>query len=240
MSRFTPQWQAVLAILLCLAADWLGAMSAPEAAALADPTISMDYPYLGTRSLIFDLLFIAALVSMIKLPVLVRIVVLFIAVHWAAWLLVGGIYGFEGTALAPYFLTLAAAWLLAWLCVSLLSSLNPLDRSSRWLLRLVIPVIFGTWILILWEGITRGAGVPFVLLPPPSLIGLRFGNSLPILAADVQQTVFKAVIVGYALGCSLGFLTAILADRVSFLRRGLLPIGNMVSALPIIAWRRSW
>ena len=76
--------------------------------------------------------------------------------------------------------------------------------------------------------------MPFVLLPPPSLIGVRIANSLPILAADVRQTVFKAVIIGYALGCSLGFLTAILADRVPFLRRGLLPIGNMVSALPII------
>ena len=42
------------------------------------------------------------------------------------------------------------------------------------------------------------------------------------------------MLFGYALGCSLGFLVAILADRVPFLRRGLLPIGNMVSALPII------
>jgi NitT/TauT family transport system permease protein len=141
---------------------------------------------------------------------------------------------FVGTALGPYFLALAAAWLLAWLAVSLLSELKPVDRAARWLLRLVIPVIFGAWILILWEGITRGAGIPFVLLPPPSLIGVRIANSLPILWADVQQTVFKSVIIGYALGCSLGFLTAILADRVPFLRRGLLPIGNMVSALPII------
>src|SRR6185503_12656491 len=43
-----------------------------------------------------------------------------------------------------------------------------------------------------------------------------------------------SVVVGYVLGCSLGFLAAILADRVPFFRRGLLPIGNMVSALPII------
>ena len=35
-------------------------------------------------------------------------------------------------------------------------------------------------------------------------------------------------------GCLAGFLVAILADRVPFLRRGLLPIGNLVSALPII------
>jgi len=35
-------------------------------------------------------------------------------------------------------------------------------------------------------------------------------------------------------GGGAGFITAVLADRVPFLRRGLLPIGNMVSALPII------
>ncbi|TJV28621.1 MAG: ABC transporter permease, partial [Mesorhizobium sp.] len=35
-------------------------------------------------------------------------------------------------------------------------------------------------------------------------------------------------------GSGAGFLAAIAADRVPFLRRGLLPIGNMVSALPII------
>ena len=81
---------------------------------------------------------------------------------------------------------------------------------------------------------TRGAGIPFILLPPPSAIGARIANSLPMLAADVNQTIFKAVIAGYVLGCGAGFVTAILADRVPFLRRGLLPIGNMVSALPII------
>ncbi len=86
----------------------------------------------------------------------------------------------------------------------------------------------------MWEAITRGAGVPFVLLPPPSAIGARFMASLPILAADFVQTVLKAVLFGFFVGSFSGFLTAILADRFKFLSDGLLPIGNMVSALPII------
>ena len=101
-------------------------------------------------------------------------------------------------------------------------------------MRLVIPAIFGAWLLILWEAITRGAGIPFILLPPPSAIGARIANSLPTLWADVNQTIFKSVLVGYVVGCGLGFVVAILADRFVFLRRGLIPIGNMVSALPII------
>lgn len=234
MSRLRPSWQAVLAILLCLAAAWLGAMTAPEAQSLADPTISLDFPYLGTKGLIRWLLILAALVSMTSLPAIARAAMLFVAAHLAAWLLIGGITGFEGTALAPYFLLLSAAWLLAWLCVSLLAAMRPVERSARSFIRFAIPVVFGAWILILWEAITRGAGVPFVLLPPPSLVALRISQSLPQLWADVRQTFFKSVLAGYAIGCALGFVSAIVADRFTFLRNGLLPIGNMVSALPII------
>jgi len=82
--------------------------------------------------------------------------------------------------------------------------------------------------------VTRGAGVPQVLLPSPSAIGERFSNSLPILYADFKQTFLKAVLFGYAAGCLSGFLVAILIDRSPFLQRGLLPIGNLVSALPIV------
>ncbi|TIT80435.1 MAG: ABC transporter permease [Mesorhizobium sp.] len=226
MNWLKPSWQAMLAIVFCLIAFALGAMSKPEAAALAQPAATIAYPYWGTKGLILALLLIAALVSTVRLAPVVEAAVLFIGAHFAAWLLIKGIGGFEGTALAPYFLTLAAAWLLAWRCVALLSSLRPAANGAKTALRLIIPAIFGAWILIIWEAVTRGAGIPFILLPPPSAIGARIANSLPILGSDVRQTIFKAVLVGYIVGN--------LADRVPFLRRGLLPIGNMVSALPII------
>jgi NitT/TauT family transport system permease protein len=234
MSRVSVHWQAVLALVLALAARFAGPWSIPEAQAVADPTISLDYPYLGTRGLISGLLILAALVSLGRISPLAKAVVLVVAAHLAAWWLIDGIGGFEGTALLPFFLCLAASWLLAWLSVSQLALVKPANQPGRWLLRLVIPAIFGAWMLILWEGITRGAGVPFVLLPPPGQIAARFAGSLPILWADLQQTFFQSVLIGYALGCSLGFVVAILADWIPFLRRGLLPIGNMVAALPII------
>ncbi|MGX5827623.1 ABC transporter permease [Mesorhizobium sp. 43Arga] len=234
MNWLKPSWQAVLAIVLCVIAIALGAVSRPEAAALADPTASINYPYLGTKGLMFGLAIVAALVSMIRIPSLAEAGVLFVGAHLVAWLLISGIAGFEGTALAPYFLLLTAAWLLGWRCVAVLSGLRPMASSARNALRLIIPAIFGAWILILWEAVTRGAGIPFILLPPPSAIGARIAGSLPVLGADVRQTIFKAVLFGYVVGSGAGFITAILADRVPFLRRGLLPIGNMVSALPII------
>ncbi|RUU57239.1 ABC transporter permease, partial [Mesorhizobium sp. M2C.T.Ca.TU.009.01.2.1] len=181
MTWLKPSWQSVLAILLCLIAFALGAMTKPEAAALAEPAATMAYPYMGAKGLIIGLLLLAALVSATKLTPMVEAIVLFVGAHAAAWLLIKGIAGFEGTALAPYFLLLAAAWLLAWRCVALLASLRPSESVSRNALRLIIPAIFGAWILIIWEAVTRGAGIPFILLPPPSAIGARIANSLPIL-----------------------------------------------------------
>lgn len=234
MNWLKPSWQAVLAIVLCLIAVALGAIAAPKVDPLAQPAGTLIYPYAATSWLIFGVLLLAALISMARMPSIVEAVVLFIGAHLVAWLLISGIAGFEGQARAPYFLLLAAAWLLGWRCVAVLSGLRPMESWARTALRLIIPAIFGAWILIIWEAVTRGAGIPFILLPPPSAIGARLVSSLPILGADVRQTIFKAVIFGYVVGSGAGFITAVLADRVPFLRRGLLPIGNMVSALPII------
>ncbi|MBZ9965237.1 ABC transporter permease [Mesorhizobium sp. BR1-1-2] len=234
MNRLKPSWQAVLAIVLCVAGLALGAIAAPKVDPLAQPAGTLMYPYAATGWLIFGVLLLSALISMARIPSIVEAVVLFVGAHLAAWLLISGIAGFEGTALAPYFLLLTAAWLLGWRCVAVLSGLRLMASSVRNALRLIIPAIFGAWILIIWEAVTRGAGIPFILLPPPSAIAARIAASLPILGADVRQTIFKAVIFGYVVGSGAGFVTAILADRVPFLRRGLLPIGNMVSALPII------
>ena len=154
--------------------------------------------------------------------------------HLGALQLLGTLSLAEGSASLSYFATLAASWLLAWRLVSVISGDGSRGSGEGWLGRLGVPALFGLWILILWEAITRGAGVPFVLLPPPSAIGARFMASLPILGADFVQTVLKAVLFGFFVGSFSGFLVAILADRFKFLSDGLLPIGNMVSALPII------
>ena len=49
-----------------------------------------------------------------------------------------------------------------------------------------------------------------------------------------MQTILRAVIPGWLMGCGAGFLVALLCDRNDFLRRGLLPLGNLVAALPIV------
>jgi NitT/TauT family transport system permease protein len=101
------------------------------------------------------------------------------------------------------------------------------------LANLLPPFLFGLAWLALWEIGLRLAHVPQIILPPPSAIATRFLTSIPTLAADFWQTI-KGVLMGYAIGCAAGVAVAILVDRSGFLKRGLLPLGNLVSALPIV------
>ena len=220
-----PSWQSLLALLLCL----FGGVTLPLAVA------GTALPFSGGESAAILLLLLGSVaLSLSNMPPVAGSIVLFIAVHIAAFLLVIGIAGNEGAARLSFFALLLAGWILAWRLVTILSAIRPATRTGQRLLSFFIPFLFGLWILILWEGFTRGAGIPFVLLPPPSSVAARFVTSLPILAADVEQTVFKSTLAGYLIGCGIGFLVAIWADRVPFLRRGMLPVGNVVSALPII------
>lgn len=125
-------------------------------------------------------------------------------------------------------------WMAAWFVNERLVRLRPANAVTARAVNLAVPVLFGVTLLVVWECLTRGFGVPTVLLPPPSMIGERIAGSVPILWADFVQTFLKAVLSGYVMGCGLGFLVAIAIDRSPFLQRGLLPLGNFVSALPII------
>ncbi|CUH66324.1 Putative aliphatic sulfonates transport permease protein SsuC [Thalassovita gelatinovora] len=122
-----------------------------------------------------------------------------------------------------------AAWLLGWRANVWLARL-PKSRATS----LAVPVIFGVTLVIIWECLVRGFDISPVLLPPPSVIALRFAASTSILWQDFVQTVLKGALSGYILGCGGAFLTAVVIDRFPFLQRGLLPVGNFVAALPIV------
>lgn len=132
------------------------------------------------------------------------------------------------------FLTAVVFWLAAWAANVWLARLKPKSATLAQLINILIPVLFGAALIALWEGVTRGFNVPSVLLPAPSMIWGRILSSTHILWADFQQTYLKAVIAGYVMGCGIGFVTAILVDRSPFLRKGVIPVGNLVAALPIV------
>jgi len=138
-----------------------------------------------------------------------------------------------GFGLSGWLWTLGA-WGCAWGCVAGLAALNPRGALLHRAQRVGAAVIFGATLLFLWQAITVGAQVPTVLLPPPSMIAERFAGSLPILWADFVQTFVRAALFGYVVGCGAAVLAALAIDRSPFLQAGLLPVGNLVAALPII------
>ncbi len=213
-------WQAISALVLAVVGAFFEAGAAQGSAGV--------WPALGLVAVV------AAVSALLAMRPYGQALLLFLGAHGAAWLLLAGVAGHEGNAGASFYLASAGAWLLAWRCATVLSAIKPSGRGESVALGLIIPVIFGAWILILWEAIVRGAGIPFLLLPPPSAIAARIATSADVLSMDVRQTIFKAVAAGYVIGCGAGFVAAIAADRFVFLRRGLLPIGNMAAALPII------
>ena len=138
-----------------------------------------------------------------------------------------------GAAPLGFWVGVVVLWLAAWGVVDRLSRIEGRGFAAR-IAGLAVPLAFGAVLIFLWEAVTVGAGVPMVLMPSPSAILARLQASVPTLAQDFVQTYVRAVIPGWIMGCLAGFLTALVCDRVPFLKRGLLPIGNFVSALPII------
>ena len=122
-------------------------------------------------------------------------------------------------------------WLAAWAVNARLAG-SAFGRSRAG--RVFVPVLFGVTVLVLWEGIVLGFGVQPVILPAPSMIGARIAGSVDVLWADFVQTVVKGALTGFVIGVGAAFVMAIAIDRVPFLRKGLLPIGNFVAALPIV------
>jgi NitT/TauT family transport system permease protein len=139
-----------------------------------------------------------------------------------------------GEAQIGFWMIVIAAWLAVALSLVNLANLQKLRRREQRAVNLLVPLLFGATVFYLWEVAVRGFGVPAVLLPPPSAAAARFAHSLPTLAEDFTQTFIKGVLIGYAIGCGAGLLVAILAHRYQFLSRGLLPLGNFFSALPLV------
>jgi NitT/TauT family transport system permease protein len=128
-----------------------------------------------------------------------------------------------------------AAWPLAALTLAAtLAGLILLARGQDRASRIACPVLFGLAVVWVWEMLVVGLRVPFILLPPPSAVIRALVNNAGTLAQDFDQTFLHAVLAGYALGCGGGFLAALAIDRSKFLQRGLTPLANMVSAMPVV------
>ncbi|MBK1868672.1 ABC transporter permease [Aestuariivirga sp. YIM B02566] len=135
---------------------------------------------------------------------------------------------------ATFWLGVLVLWALIWIGNDALSGLSTASPVAARLRNLAVPAIFGVTLLLLWQLVVKGFGIPLVLLPAPSDIWAKLITSLPTLKADFIQTFLRAVLPGWIIGSLAGFLVAILCDAWGFLKRGLLPLGNLFAALPIV------
>jgi NitT/TauT family transport system permease protein len=139
-----------------------------------------------------------------------------------------------GAVPGAIWMALVGCWLAAIVAVARLSNLVLVRTAARRSRDIAVTLLFGLWMLILWEALVDGFAIPQLVWPAPSVIWAKIAASIPTLVADFRQTFLKGAIAGYAIGSGSGFLAALVADRFPFLRRGLLPVANLASALPII------
>jgi len=160
----------------------------------------------------------------------------FIALLLAAWSVLNLIHSLniETTIGSEVWLFVSALWFLTWYNLVKLSAIKAKNKFMELFLTVVIPLIFGSWIFFLWEVLTIGLSVPQVLLPSPSVIWQVFDGAGKTLLADFYQTFVRSAIPGFIMGSGAGFIVAIAADKTPFLQRGLIPIGNFFSAIPMV------
>ena len=133
----------------------------------------------------------------------------------------------------------AAAGAGFWLCAAALALLATtlVARAAAHPSRAVegaVAVLFGLWVLYFWQVLVGALGVPRVLLPSPLLIAAALVADARVLSSDFVQTVGKAAASGWLLGSGSGFGVALALDRVPFLKRGLLPVAALTSAVPLV------
>jgi NitT/TauT family transport system permease protein len=147
--------------------------------------------------------------------------------------LIGWAHARPGAVPAVFWIATLAAWAGSWWLNHRLAGAMPKRGESR-LRDILSPLLFGLVVFALWEIVCVGGGIPFVLLPPPSAILAKLASSGAIVIPDFVQTVIKSALPGWIIGGLSGFAVALICDRSPFLRRGILPIADFASALPII------
>jgi NitT/TauT family transport system permease protein len=139
----------------------------------------------------------------------------------------------EGKIGAGFWLACIALGIAAIYSIQRVAALDTVKYGERFV-GLLTAALFGIWLVYFWQVLVVAFEVPRVILPPPSMIAQSLVGNAPRLWQDFVQTVIQSVLVGWVLGCGLGFAVAVAIDRLPFLQRGLLPIASLTSAVPLV------
>ena len=89
--------------------------------------------------------------------------------------------------------------------------------------------------LVFWEAVVRAFDIDNFLLPAPSGIAQTLWTDRDELWSAAFFT-FREALAGFAIGCTLGFLAAVLVSRWTILRAAVMPYAIAAGAIPIIAF----
>ncbi len=140
--------------------------------------------------------------------------------------LAGAFWTVTGDANGTYWLRFWGLLLLA--CIA--SGLGGKSRAGRFLLPLAVPFV----LLLLWQGLVVGFGVPKGIFPSVSNVWASLQATFPVLLRDAYVTFFKEVLLGFVIGFAAGFLAGVGIAGSLFLQRGFLPLAAAFGAVPIV------
>ncbi len=126
-------------------------------------------------------------------------------------------------------------WLSLWTCLVTIcgaawrASLGS-SRFGRALLPGVVPFV----LLLLWQGLVVGFGVPKGIFPSVTDVWASLSATLPVLMRDAYVTFVKEIMLGFVIGFSTGFLAGVGIAGSTFLQRGFLPLAAAFGTVPIV------
>src|SRR5690606_1761153 len=90
-------------------------------------------------------------------------------------------------------------------------------------------------VTVAWEAIVRLFEIDVFLLPSPVSIFQTLGQRYALLFEYGLNT-FGEAVAGFAIGCGLGILVAVVATRWTLLAELLMPVAVASNSIPIIAF----
>jgi NitT/TauT family transport system permease protein len=106
-----------------------------------------------------------------------------------------------------------------------------LRRSVDWVPAFGVLIAF----LAIWEGVVKGAHIKRFLLPAPDAIWRAFRDNQASLWHEGWFT-FQEAVGGFAIGCGIAIVFAIVVARWDVLGGALMPYAIAANAIPIIAF----
>ena len=124
-------------------------------------------------------------------------------------------------------------WLQFWGFLLLACAASGQGGRSR-LGQLLLPAAVPFVLLLLWQGLVVGFGVPKGIFPSVTDVWASLSATFPVLLRDAYVTFVKEILLGFVIGFSAGVVAGIGVAGSTFLQRGFLPLAAAFGAVPIV------